>query len=143
MDTVKGMFPPEKVDGFKEVWKVLIVFSFIPVFWALYDQNGSEWVLQATQLDLHFMGRDWLPEQVQSAINVRVLILVFVPLFSIFLYPQLEEWGIKVTQLRKIGAGLFLTFVTFIIIAWLQSLLDAGHKPECRAVWQLLAYTIF
>ncbi|MBL0310358.1 MAG: POT family MFS transporter [Bacteroidetes bacterium] len=138
LDSVKGMFPADRIDGFKEVWKVLVVFSFIPVFWALYDQNGSEWVLQATQLDLNFMGRTWLAEQVQS-INA-VLILVFVPVFSIFLYPMVNDWGIKVTPLRKIGMGFLLTCLSFVIIAWIQSQLDAGLKPNVG--WQILAYVI-
>lgn len=138
MDVAKEKFPAKRVDDFKEVWKVLIVFAFIPVFWALYDQNGSEWVLQATQLDLNFMGRTWLPEQVQS-INA-IFILLFVPLFSIFLYPFINNIGIRVTPLRKIGAGFVLMALTFIIIAWIQTQIDAGGKPNVG--WQLLAYII-
>jgi POT family proton-dependent oligopeptide transporter len=116
----------------------LIVFAFIPSFWALYDQNGSEWVLQAQYLDLNCFGRTWLPEQIQ-AIN-PILILIFIPVFSLGVYPALEKIGIRVTPLRKIGAGLVLTAVSFVIIAMLQTKIDAGLKPN--VIWQFLAYFI-
>jgi len=37
----------EKVDAVKAVYRVVAVFVFIPVFWAMWDMNQSEWVLQA------------------------------------------------------------------------------------------------
>jgi POT family proton-dependent oligopeptide transporter len=120
------------------VWKVLVVFSFIPLFWALYDQNGSEWVLQATKMDLHFMGIEWLPEQIQ-VINA-LLILVLIPVFSFGVYPLFEKTGIKVTALRKIGWGFIMVAITFALVAWIQSKIDAGIKMNIG--WQLLAYVL-
>jgi len=126
------------MEQLKQVWKVLVVFSFIPIFWALYDQNGSEWVLQSGKMDLHFLGIDWLPEQIQT-INA-LLILVLIPVFSFYIYPQMEKAGIKVTALRKFGWGLSLTAVSFVMVAWIQMQLDSGHK--LNIAWQLIAYLI-
>lgn len=80
IDTAKAAFSSEAVEGVKAVWKVLAVFAFIPVFWALYDQNGSEWVLQARKMDLNvpLFNFTMQAEQVQS-INA-ILILVLTPL---------------------------------------------------------------
>ena len=131
----------EKIP-FKEqlmsVWKVLVVFSFIPIFWALYDQNGSEWVLQAGKMDLHFMGIDWLQEQIQ-VVNA-LLILVLIPVFSFGVYPMLERIGIRVTALRKFGWGLIMTVITFALVAWIQTQIDNGIKLNIG--WQLLAYAL-
>lgn len=120
------------------VWKVLVVFSFIPVFWALYDQNGSEWVIQAGKMDLHFLGVDWLQEQIQ-VVNA-LLILVLIPVFSFGVYPLLEKLGIRVTALRKFGWGLAMTVITFALIAWIQTQIDNGIKLNIG--WQLLAYVL-
>jgi len=125
-------------EQLKSVWKVLVVFAFIPVWWALYDQNGSEWVLQAGKMDLHFMGITWLQEQIQ-VVNA-VLILVFIPIFSLGVYPFLEKVGIRVTALRKIGWGFALLGLTFVLSAWIQSQLDNGVKLNIG--WQLIAYVI-
>lgn len=131
----------EKIP-FKEqvmsVWKVLVVFSFIPIFWALYDQNGSEWVIQAGKMDLHFMGIEWLQEQIQ-VVNA-LLILILIPVFSFGVYPLLEKLGVRVTALRKIGWGFVMVAVTFALIAWIQTQIDNGIKLTIG--WQLLAYVL-
>lgn len=120
------------------VWKTLVVFSFIPVFWALYDQNGSEWVIQAGYMDLHFMGITLLQEQIQ-VVNA-LLILILIPVFSLGIYPLLEKVGIRVTALRKIGWGFIITAVTFALVAWIQSQIDQGVKLTIG--WQFLAYVL-
>lgn len=35
----------------KYVLQVVVIFLPIPFFWALFDQQGSRWTLQAIQLD--------------------------------------------------------------------------------------------
>jgi len=122
----------------KSVWKVLVVFSFIPIFWALYDQNGSEWVIQAGKMDLNFMGIEWYQEQIQ-VINA-LLILILIPVFSLGIYPFLERMGIRVTALRKMGWGFIMTAITFALTAWIQTQIDNGIKLSIG--WQLLAYLL-
>lgn len=138
LDTAKTAFPAEKVDAVRQVWRVFAFFSTIPIFWALNDQNSSEWVLQAKKMDLHFLGHTWLAEQVQS-INA-ILVLVYIPLFNYALFPALERRGITLTPHRKVGAGFILTILAFLIIYWIQLQLDAGSTPNIG--WQLIAYTV-
>ncbi len=136
---IENNWSAEAIDGVQAVWRVLSVFAFIPVFWALYDQNASEWVLQAQSLDLNLVGGfTILPEQVQ-VVNA-FLILVFIPLFSVGIYPAVEKMGIKVTPLRKIGAGFVVTALSFVIIALIQTSIDAGNSPSVW--WQILAYAV-
>ncbi len=138
MDTAKDKYSDEAVEGIKAVWRILGVFAFIPIFWALYDQNSSEWVLQATQLDLKVFGFTLLAQQVQ-AVN-PILILVFIPLFTLVLFPFLERKGKKVSALNKIGVGLIFTMLSFVVIYYLQVRIDAGEHPTVG--WQILAYAI-
>jgi POT family proton-dependent oligopeptide transporter len=115
------------------------VFAFTPIFWALWDQNLSEWVLQATRLDLTLIGTiTILPEQI-NFINPLFLVLL-IPVFTSFIYPFLEKRGVKVTPLRKIGGGLVVIGFSFLIIALLQEQIDAGGKPSVW--WQILAYIL-
>ncbi|HET8708212.1 MAG TPA: MFS transporter, partial [Pseudomonadales bacterium] len=121
----------------KSISRVLIVFAFIPFFWALWDQNESEWVLQAAKLDLQlFPGLTLLPAQVQTANPFFVLTLI--PVFTYVIYPFLEKLRLHPTPLRKIGTGLVLTAVSFIVIAKIQTQIDAGLSPSVW--WQILAY---
>ena len=138
LDVAKGKFDSEKVDGIKAVWRVMAVFAFVPVFWAMWDQSLSEWVLQATKLDRNIFGFNLLPEQIQT-VN-PIFLLLFIPIFTYGIYPLFEKMGIKTTPLRRIGAGLVLTALSFIVIALIQTDIDNGGQPSVW--WQILAYMI-
>lgn len=138
LDVAKKKYLPEKVEDVKSVYRVLAVFCFIPVFWAMWDQNLSEWVLQATKLDRTIFGFQLLPEQIQT-VNPFFL-LVFIPVFNYLVYPFFDRLGLKTTPLRRIGAGLVLTLASFTIIALLQTEIDGGAHPTVW--WQILAYVI-
>lgn len=128
----------ETIEGIRSVWRVLSVFAFIPIFWALWDQSQSEWVVQASKMDLNWLGIEWKAEQI-SFVNAA-FILLFIPLFSFGIYPMLNKVGIKVTPLRKIGAGFVLTALSFVVVAIAQGWIDAGEKPNIS--WQILAFVL-
>lgn len=138
LDVAKEKFSKEAVEGIKSVWKIMAIFSVIPIFWALNDQNSSEWVLQATKMDLHFFGHEWLAQQIQ-VVN-PILVLIYIPLFNYFIFPLLEKSGISLTPYKKIGAGFILTLVSFIFIYWIQTEIDISHKPNIG--WQIIAYVV-
>ncbi|RFZ85279.1 MFS transporter [Mucilaginibacter terrenus] len=133
-------YTAEKVDAIRAVWRVMAVFAFIPVFWSLWDMNSAEWVLQSEKLNLDMGVFGWhiLPSQIQT-VNA-VFLLAFIPIFNYGLYPLAEKIGIKLTPLRKIGFGLFVTGFSFVIIALLQQQIEAGGHPSVW--WQILAYAV-
>jgi POT family proton-dependent oligopeptide transporter len=106
------------------------------MFWALFDQQGSAWVLQAERMDRHFIV-DWDPSQAQW-LN-PALVLLFIPLFNRVIYPAFDHFW-PLTPLRKISLGLFLTVPAFLLPAWLEARLDAGESVNI--VWQFGAYVI-
>lgn len=123
--------------GLKSVAKLMLIYAFVAVFWALYDQTSSSWVLQAKQMDLNWLGIEWLPAQIH-AVN-PILILIYIPLFSYVIYPAINR-VFPLTPLRKISMGLFLTVPSFLIPAWVETQIAAGLKPN--VVWQIVAYMI-
>lgn len=136
MDIAKEKYSPDAVEAIRAVWKVLLLFSFVPVYWMLSDQSTSEWVIQATKMDLNVFGFDILAQQVQ-AVN-PVLILVLTPLFVGWLYPLIEKSGFRFTVHRKIAVGYLLLIASFVVIWSVQLSIDAGAKPTVW--WQFLAY---
>jgi proton-dependent oligopeptide transporter, POT family len=124
-------------EGLRAMGKLLILYAFIAIFFSLYNQTGSAWVLQAEKMDRHWLGIEWLSSQVQ-AVN-PILILVFIPLFSYVLYPAISRF-FPLTPLRKIGIGLFLTSLAFVVSAWIEQQISEGKTPTIA--WQLLAYLI-
>jgi POT family proton-dependent oligopeptide transporter len=88
-------------------------------------------------MDLHWMGMNLLPSQVQTA--NPILILIFIPLVNYIIYPAIDKF-FTLTPLRKIGIGLFLTAGSYVVIWYIQKMIDAGMKPNLN--WQFLAYVI-
>lgn len=124
-------------DGLKILGKLTTIYVFIAIFWALFEQIGSSWVLQAQKMDRVIFGIEILPSQIQAA--NPLLIMVLVPCFSYGLYPFLNRY-FDLTPLRKIAIGLFLTVFAFAIPSVIQMQLDEGLTPHIG--WQLLAYLL-
>ncbi|MDE0960116.1 MAG: MFS transporter [Planctomycetota bacterium] len=123
--------------GLKSLLKVSSIFIFIAVFWALFDQTGSSWVLQAQDMDRNWLGVTWLASQIQ-AVN-PVMILLLIPTFQFLVYPAIDRvW--KLTPVRKISLGLFVMVGGFAMVAMAQGLIDDGQRPSIG--WQVLAYAI-
>ena len=134
------------------------LFIWVAVFWALFDQTTSKWVYQAQKMNLVFLkwnisdqtffgsilSRLWglnqvewkiLPAQMQAA-NC-ILVLVTIPLFTYILYPIINKF-FRLTPLRKIGIGFFVTIPSFAIPAMLEKWIQSGMQPTIW--WQMLAY---
>ncbi len=123
--------------GLGALGRLSVVYLFIAVFWALFDQTGSSWVLQAGQMDLQLFGLELLPAQIQAANPLLVLLLI--PLFSYVVYPAIDRF-FPLTPLRKIAIGLFVAAVAFAIPTGVQVSIDHGGSPSIA--WQLLAYVV-
>jgi len=124
-------------ENLKALGNLLIIVPFAAMFWALWEQNFSSWVIQADKMDRHLLGHEWLPSQIQT-VN-PIFILVLLPLFSYVIYPAINRaW--RLTPLRKIGLGLFTASVAFLIVALIQARIDAGGRPNI--IWQILAYLL-
>lgn len=138
LEVAQEKYSAVSVDATRSVWKVLGLFAFIPVYWMLSDQSTSEWVIQATKLDLNIMGLNLLPQQVQAA--NPVLILLFTPLLGSVIYPRIERAGFTISAQGKMLAGFLLLILAFVVIYYLQVSIDAGGHPS--VIWQLLAYAL-
>ncbi|MFN2475649.1 MAG: MFS transporter, partial [Chthoniobacterales bacterium] len=132
---VKQFFSKE---GLGALGRLSIVYIFVAIFWSLWDQSsGGAWTLQCRKMDLSFFGLQLLPEQVQTA--NPIFILLFIPIVNYGLYPLMGKF-FEPTPLRRIGIGLGLTACSYLVIAYIQHLIDAGGRPTVW--WQFLAYVI-
>lgn len=122
--------------------RVLLLFALLSVFWALFDQTGSSWVLQAEAMNrvIHLpfgLHIEVLASQVQ-ALN-PILILILAPLFTWVIYPRLARQGWLSTR-GKIVFGMVVAALAFAIIGYAQGLIQQGESPTVW--WQIWAYLI-
>jgi POT family proton-dependent oligopeptide transporter len=146
-------------EGAMVIGKLGVLFLFIAMFWALYEQTGGAWVLQANGMDRHWLAwfeptekqvvasglgfvQGWSQSEIKSAqvqaIN-PLLIMVMIPGFTYIIYPGIHRI-FRLTPLRKIGMGMFLIVVAFMISAYAQVLVDRSLKPSIW--WQVLAFVL-
>jgi len=123
--------------GLGALGRLTIVYLFVAVFWSLFDQTGSSWVLQARHMDTRLFGMELLPAQIQAANPLLVMLLI--PLFSYVIYPAIDRF-FPLTPLRKIAIGLFVAAAAFAIATVIQVSIDRGATPSIA--WQLMGYVV-
>jgi len=124
-------------EALKIIGRLAILFLFASMFFSLFDQSHSAWVIQAGKMNQHWLGRDILPSQMQ-AVN-PLLILIMIPAFTYWIYPAINK-VFPLNPLRKIGIGLFVAAISFAVSALLEMWIAAGGKPSVG--WQAFDYVI-
>ncbi len=124
-------FTPEEVQSARAVLGILSIFVTVPMFWALFNQVNSTWVLQGKNMKPFYVLDG---ETMQSA--GAVLVMIWVPILTFGVYPWLERRGILPTPLRRMSAGMVLGAVAFVLCGLIQARLD--HGARLSVVWQLI-----
>lgn len=118
---------------------VLVLFAPLPLFWALYEQQGSRWTLQATKMDYTLGNTLIRPDQIQ-AVN-PLLILIFVPLCDYYVYPFLRFLRLG-KPMHKMCLGGMLAGLSFIVAMIIQHMIDCEVPSTVSVLWQLPQYVI-
>uniref|UniRef100_A0A673GP66 Solute carrier family 15 member 1 n=1 Tax=Sinocyclocheilus rhinocerous TaxID=307959 RepID=A0A673GP66_9TELE len=122
MDWAEEKYDKLLIAQVKMVLKVLFLYIPLPMFWALFDQQGSRWTLQATTMDGNFGAFIIQPDQMQ--IVNPMLIVIMVPIMDSAVYPLIKKCGINFTPLRRMTVGMLLAALAFVAAALLQIQID-------------------
>ena len=135
LDVALPRFSREEVAGARSVIGIVMMFSTVPMFWALFNQVNSTWVLQGKNMTpFHLLNG----ETMQGA--GAVLVMVWVPILTLGVYPLLDRLGLRPTALRRMSAGMVLGAVAFFICGLMQARMDRGETLSI--VWQLVPYAV-
>jgi POT family proton-dependent oligopeptide transporter len=141
LDAAEGVHTKEHIEATKAVIDIAKLFAAISVFWALFDQHGSSWVIQAGRMNLTFMGMPFEASQI-AAWN-PIMVMGLIPLFSMGFYPLLDKMGLKTTPIRRITWGMFVAAIAFVIVAVIQMSMDAGgEENKVNVMWQFFPYLV-
>uniref|UniRef100_A0A8C2AE30 Solute carrier family 15 member 1b n=1 Tax=Cyprinus carpio TaxID=7962 RepID=A0A8C2AE30_CYPCA len=122
MDWAEEKYDKLLIAQVKMVLKVLFLYIPLPMFWALFDQQGSRWTLQATTMDGNFGAFIIQPDQMQ--IVNPILIVIMVPIMASAVYPLIKKCGLNFTPLRRMTVGMLLASLAFVAAALLQIQID-------------------
>lgn len=112
LDWADDKYSKRLIQEIKMVLRVLVLYIPLPMFWALFDQQGSRWTLQATRMNLAF-GTTFSIKPDQMQMLNALMILLFVPIFDLIIYPLVACCKINITPLRKMAAGMVFAALAF------------------------------
>ncbi|XP_041986798.1 peptide transporter family 1-like [Aricia agestis] len=127
LDTTHPRYDKTFIKDVKRSLSILTLFTTVPVFWALLDQMGSRWTLQATKMDGRLGLMTIKPDQLQ--VFAPICILLFIPITQKFLYPFFERRNILRSPLHKMILGACLAGVAFVASGLVEIYLKTTY-PE-------------
>ncbi|XP_054430294.1 solute carrier family 15 member 1 [Pteronotus mesoamericanus] len=122
LDWAKEKYDERLISQIKMVTRVMFLYIPLPMFWALFDQQGSRWTLQATTMSGKIGHIEIQPDQMQT-VNA-ILIVVMVPIVDAVVYPLIAKCGFNFTPLKKMTVGMFLASMAFVAAAVVQLEID-------------------
>lgn len=151
----------KEITAARSLSPILFIFAFVPVFWTLFDQTNSTWVMQGMQMDAYNLPKFWFPtfdgisqwlhhsasspfqqitlsigaEQMQSANPAIVMVLV--PLFTLLIYPRIGKFA---SPLKRMSYGMFIAAGSYLVVAALQKQIESG--AHFCVLWQAVPYFI-
>ncbi|XP_074070723.1 solute carrier family 15 member 2 [Macrotis lagotis] len=135
LDWAEEKYPKQLIMEVKALTRVLFLYIPVPMFWALFDQQGSRWTLQATRMNGNMGFFEFQPDQIQ-VLN-PLLVLMFIPLFDFGLYPLVKMCGINLTSIRKMATGMILASLAFAIAATVEIKINelSPHEPGAKEIY--------
>lgn len=140
IDYARFKYTTKEVYDTLQVLSALPVFASLPQFWAVYDQQGSTWTLQAKIMNPTIFGQTFSPESMQF-VNAA-LILIFVPTFETLVYPLCRKMGINLHPQGRMYTGYFLTAYSYLAAALLQLTIDNSAEKSVNIFWQIPQYVL-
>jgi proton-dependent oligopeptide transporter, POT family len=137
-DAAAGKYKPSDIEAAKAAANIFKVFAGVSIFWALFDQHSSSWILQAQNMHREFMGMHI--EASQMAAMNPIMVMMLIPLFSWGLYPFLEKLGFSMAPLKRMGLGMWITASSFIAAGIIEQALTAG--VQVNVMWQFIQYLL-
>ncbi|XP_048525946.1 peptide transporter family 1-like isoform X3 [Dendroctonus ponderosae] len=125
LDYGKQDFDSKLIQDMKVVFAILLLFVPLPIFWSLFDQQGSRWTFQASHMDGNLFGSQIVPDQMQ-VIN-PLMVLVLIPLFDKLLYPLCEKAQLLTNPLHRMVIGGMTAGLAFVGAGILELVLERSY----------------
>ncbi|XP_037039378.1 peptide transporter family 1-like [Bradysia coprophila] len=125
------------VEDTRILLRIFALYVPLPFFWALYDQQTSRWILQASKMNGDIGFFVVLPDQVP--LLPPLLLLVFIPLFDTAIYPLLSKIGIRRPLQRMVLGGL-ASALAFLCSALVQFQIDRSPEKTVTMLWLVPQY---
>ncbi|KAF9391267.1 peptide transporter ptr2 [Podila verticillata] len=103
------------VEDIERTYHACKVFMIYPMYWALYNNMSDNFV----NMGINMSRPDWLTPEMLSFVN-SLVIVIFIPIFDIVIFPILRKAGFKLGPIARITTGFVIVSCCFIYVTVLQ-----------------------
>ncbi|XP_075990555.1 solute carrier family 15 member 1-like [Anticarsia gemmatalis] len=114
LDYAVERYGEKLVADMKVVFSILYLYLPVPIFWSLFDQQGSRWTFQASRLRSEVFGITLMPDQLQ--VMNPAMVLLMIPVCPGGAWPLLPD----LPPLQKMFIGGMLAALAFMSAGILQ-----------------------
>ncbi|XP_077867194.1 solute carrier family 15 member 2-like [Saccoglossus kowalevskii] len=128
LDYASDKYDARLIEDTKCMLHVLIMYIPLPLFWALFDQQGSTWTLQATQMNGQLGDSQVTVKPDQMQVLNPFLILLLIPIFDNIIYPLLRYCNFRCTHLQRMSCGMLFACLAFVCSGVIQIYVNEGVR---------------
>ncbi|XP_063446992.1 solute carrier family 15 member 4-like [Mytilus trossulus] len=132
-----GKYSNDMVDGVIAVLRILPIFLFVIMYWAIYSQMSTTFFLQSERMDIK-VGSGNVPIAVLNIFDT-IIIVVLIPIMESFVYPFLERIHRSPSHLQRMGIGMILAAMSVFV----AGILEIYRKKDISIIGQKLAGDTF
>jgi solute carrier family 15 oligopeptide transporter 1 len=136
LDRSEERYGKKLVYHIKSNFKVLSVFLPLMIYGILDMNINTVWILQASLMNGE-LGNGNIVEPKKMLIANPVLILIWIPLICLVIYPVCARYNLITTPLQRIGCGGMFVGVAYFISAFISLAIESNvaslpSKGECH-----------
>lgn len=136
LDYAEEKFGPRIVRETKTVVSILVLYLPLPIYWAVYVQQGSRWVFQAARMNGDLGFYHIKPDQM--IIFNSIMGVLMIPVCKYLLYPLTSKIGLG-SNLHRMTIGGMLAVLAFAISGFIEIEID---RRFISIFWLLPQYMI-
>lgn len=133
LDYADTKYSSQLVKDIKILLNILVILGLMSMFWAINEQTSSLFPLQATRMNGDLGFYTVKPDQMQ--LFMQLLVMGFLPLCDLLIYPMLRRVGIK-TLFQKISLAGLVSFGALVTAGFLEMQIAAVTAP-LHMIWIL------
>ncbi|XP_067054797.1 solute carrier family 15 member 4-like [Acropora muricata] len=113
-----GTFTETEVEDVKSLLRVIPVFLLFVVYWAVYSQMSTTFLIQGTYMRRKFSSFS-VPSASLSIFDI-IAVLAIIPVMDYIVYPLVQRCGISFTPLRRIGVGFLMAAAAMMVAGFVE-----------------------